>query len=268
MARAQVSEIFATYETLKRQQGRLDLDDLLGHATTLISTNAQFQAAVAWRFHHVALDETQDLNPAQLALILAICGNDPDLTFVGDPNQSIYGWNGSDATLMSDLSGRFPNIQTVHLRSNKRSSRHIVDTANAALGATGFISEAADRGSPPTVSRFASDADEARAIAEALWRNEFAAGTLKTVAILARTNSQLQAVANALDAICAPPRRHSNCNMTKWPLIKSPCPPFTGQRALSGTPSISLVWPTASFPTNWPGPMKPWPKSSDFFMWP
>ena len=206
MARAQVSEIFATYETLKRQQGRLDLDDLLGHATTLISTNAQFQAAVAWRFHHVALDETQDLNPAQLALILAICGNDPDLTFVGDPNQSIYGWNGSDATLMSDLSGRFPNIQTVHLRSNKRSSRHIVDTANAALGATGFISEAADRGSPPTVSRFASDADEARAIAEALWRNEFAAGTLKTVAILARTNSQLQAVANALDAHAVPYR--------------------------------------------------------------
>lgn len=204
MARGQLAQVFATYETLKRQQGRLDLDDLLGHATTLLATNEQFSAAVAWRFHHVALDETQDLNPAQLALILAICGNDPDLTFVGDPNQSIYGWNGSDASLMADLTTRFPKAQTIHLRSNKRSSRHIVDTANAALGAAGLVSEAADRGSAPTVTRYATDDDEAQAIALQLWRNEFPAEALSGVAILARTNAQLQVLANALDTAAVP----------------------------------------------------------------
>ena len=206
LPRVDLARIFSTYETLKRQQGRLDLDDLLSHATAAISTNEQFKAAVAWRFRHVALDETQDLNPAQLGLILAICGDDPDLTFVGDPNQSIYGWNGSDASLMADLTARFPNTETVYLRSNKRSSRHIVDAANAALGASGLVIEASDRGAPPTITRFANDDDEAQAIAGQLWRNEFPAETLSSVAILARTNAQLQTIANALDTADVPYR--------------------------------------------------------------
>jgi DNA helicase-2/ATP-dependent DNA helicase PcrA len=206
LQRADLARVFSTYETLKRQQGRLDLDDLLSHATSAISTNEAFRAAVAWRFRHIALDETQDLNPAQLGLILAICGDDPDLTFVGDPNQSIYGWNGSDASLMADLTARFPSTQTVYLRSNKRSSRHIVDAANAALGASGLVIDASDRGAPPTITRFANDDDEAETIALQLWRNEFPAETLSGVAILARTNAQLQTIANALDAASVPYR--------------------------------------------------------------
>jgi DNA helicase-2/ATP-dependent DNA helicase PcrA len=206
LQRADLARVFSTYETLKRQQGRLDLDDLLSHATSAISTNEAFRAAVAWRFRHIALDETQDLNPAQLGLILAICGDDPDLTFVGDPNQSIYGWNGSDASLMADLTARFPSTQTVYLRSNKRSSRHIVDAANAALGASGLVIDASDRGAPPTITRFANDDDEAETIALQLWRNEFPAETLSGVAILARTNAQLQTIANALDAASIPYR--------------------------------------------------------------
>jgi DNA helicase-2/ATP-dependent DNA helicase PcrA len=154
----------------------------------------------------VAIDETQDLNPAQLGLLLAICGEDPDLTVVGDPNQSIYGRNGSDASLMADLTKRFPKTQTVYLRSNKRSSRHIVDTANAALGATGLVSEASERGVPPTVTRFANDDVEAEALALQLWRNDYPAETLSSVAILARTNAQLQGIANALDAVSVPYR--------------------------------------------------------------
>jgi DNA helicase-2/ATP-dependent DNA helicase PcrA len=195
------ARVFSTYESLKRQQGRLDLDDLLIDATRLVVTNEVFRSAVAWRFRHIFLDETQDLNPAQLHLILAICGEDPDLTFVGDPNQAIYGWNGSDASLMDDLTRRFAETETIYLRSNKRSSRHIVEVANAALGAPEVNSDARERGHPPTITRFATDEDEAQTIARQIWRSEGATANLSSVAVLARTNAQLQRVADALDGL-------------------------------------------------------------------
>ncbi len=205
-ARSLVADTYAAFERLRLSAGVLDFDDLLSTATTLLNDDARFAAAIRWRYEHLSLDEAQDLNPAQRDLLLAIIGDDPDFTFVGDPNQSIYGWNGADPDLMGDLARRFPATRTIHLRANHRSSAGIVQVAGAALGAPGAGRSAKVGGIVPTVHYYPTDADEASDIAAFCLHEGRRRGSYAAVAVLARTNAQLQIVADALDRVGAPYR--------------------------------------------------------------
>ena len=204
--RQEIAETFLRYEQLRVQQGKLDLDDLLLEATRLMSEDLSFREAMQWRYQHLSLDEAQDLNPAQRDLLLVLAGDDPDLTFVGDPNQSVYGWNGADPNLMADLVDRYPTTQTVILLANHRSTKRIVDVANAALGAPGARSTAREGGTPPKVLSFPTESDEARGIALTLLQKKSKPETLNSTAVLARTNAQLQAIADELDVVGVPYR--------------------------------------------------------------
>ncbi len=204
--RQEIADAFLRYEQLRVQQGKLDLDDLLLEATRTLSNDLSFREAMQWRYQHLSLDEAQDLNPAQRDLLLVLAGDDPDFTFVGDPNQSVYGWNGADPNLMADLVDRYPRTQTVILLANHRSTKRIVDVANAALGAPGARSTARDGGAAPTVRSYPTDVDEAKAIAQSLLQKKSQPKALSATAILARTNAQLQIIANELDALNIPYR--------------------------------------------------------------
>jgi len=81
---------------LRQRQGALDLDDLLWRCADMLESDTAFADAVRWRFRHLFVDEMQDVNPAQFRLLGFLLGDEPDLFVVGDPNQSVYGWNGAD----------------------------------------------------------------------------------------------------------------------------------------------------------------------------
>jgi DNA helicase-2/ATP-dependent DNA helicase PcrA len=197
---ALVSEAWEAYELEKARRRVLDFEDLLVRCATELDSDAEFAASARWRLRHFFVDEYQDVNEAQLRLLRAWLGDRGDLCVVGDPDQAIYGWNGSDPGAISRFASDFPGAELVHLRTNYRSTREVLTVAGAVLGhsepapAGGPVAE----GPPPTVTEFATDLDEADGVAASIRLAKKPGRRWSQIAVLARTNAQLVKFEQAL----------------------------------------------------------------------
>ena len=88
--------IYDLYETLLSQQGLLDFEDLIFKVVRRLESDPGFMASVTGRFRHIFVDEYQDLNHGQYRLIRILASKGSDLFVIGDPDQAIYGFRGSD----------------------------------------------------------------------------------------------------------------------------------------------------------------------------
>ena len=159
-APAQVADVFARYEHLKNQRRLVDFDDLLSLARTEVERDPGYAAAIRWRFRHLFVDEFQDVNPLQHALLEAWRGGRADLCVVGDPHQAIYGWNGADGRWLESFAEHHPGATVLRLRHSHRSSPQIVALGHAVL--TGAADGSA-AGHPPRRGRTAPGALRRRA---------------------------------------------------------------------------------------------------------
>jgi DNA helicase-2/ATP-dependent DNA helicase PcrA len=196
------ADLTAAYERLKRRRGVVDFDDLLELNLRAVETDPAFRSLVHWRFRHFFVDEAQDLNPLQHALLEAWRGGRPDICLVGDPRQAIYGWNGADHTTMTEVERAYPGVTVVSLTTNYRCSPQVVSAGAAALRASGQRDDTASNrpdSLPLRIESYPTPEAEAGAIAAsvraALHRHNPAG-----VAVLARTNDQLVAIETALTA--------------------------------------------------------------------
>jgi DNA helicase-2/ATP-dependent DNA helicase PcrA len=214
MALERIAEVYARYEAARRRRRVLDLDDLLWVAADLREDD-RFAAAVRWRHRHLYVDEMQDLNEAQFRLLRALVGPEPDLFVVGDPNQSVYAWNGADPGLLDRVPDTWVGTRVLRLDANHRCSPQVVRTASAVLAAStaGARGHAAGRpqstrmdGPVPRVVRLASDDEEAAWVARQVWLARRAGRPWAHIALLARTNAQLARLAEALRAERVPVR--------------------------------------------------------------
>jgi len=141
-------------------------------------------------------------------LLRQMAGDDPDLFCVGDPNQSIYGFNGANPSIMNDIVATWPDTVVLDLTRNHRSTANIIAVANTLLeeGARG-IEPAQDEGEVPLLRDYDTDEEEAEHVA--LWLSaQHRPGTpWKSMAVLARTNAQLELIASYLDAANIPHER-------------------------------------------------------------
>jgi len=206
MPAARVADLYARYEEAKRRQRALDLDDLLWAGADLLEEDRAFGDSVRWRYRHLFVDEMQDVNPAQFRLLRALLAEAPDLFVVGDPNQSVYGWNGADPTLLERLPDILAGTRVLRLDENHRSSPQVVKVASAALGLPGPGSPTSSRtdGPVPRIVGHATDADEAAWVAREVWLAHTPGRRWSQLAVLARTNAQLGPVADALAAARIP----------------------------------------------------------------
>ena len=94
-----VADIYGQYEEAKRKRKLVDFDDLLALCHATMTQDTRFAEAQQWRHRHVLVDEFQDVNPLQFALLQSWLGPESSLVVVGDPNQAIYGWNGAKPEL-------------------------------------------------------------------------------------------------------------------------------------------------------------------------
>ena len=156
----------------------------------------------------MAVDEFQDVNPAQFRLLEALLGTRGDLCAVGDPNQAIYGWNGADPTLLATLPDRFGGLEVVHLDRNHRCTPQVVAVASAALGPAAVAPprSAVPDGPVPTVTAFDDDRAEAEAVASRILARAEAGVAWSDQAVLARTHDLLAGVRRALDEAGIPCR--------------------------------------------------------------
>ena len=192
----QAGHIFEAYSRLKRQRGVIDFDDLLERVTAALRDDPAWAAAVRWRFRHLFVDEAQDLNPLQHAMLEAIRDGRPDLCLVGDPRQAVYGWNGADHRLLADVGTHYPGVTIVRLECNYRCSPQVVRAGAAALQSSGLAdASTSDRPSGPAVVvvGYDNEAAEAAGVAEQV-RHMLYERPGRDIAVLARTNEQLTAI--------------------------------------------------------------------------
>jgi DNA helicase-2/ATP-dependent DNA helicase PcrA len=122
----QVADVYARYEAERTSRRLLDFDDLIVACADSLAGDADFADAIRWRTRHLFVDEMQDVNPAQFRLLTAMLSDEPDLFVVGDPNQSVYGFNGADPTLLDRLPQVLPGTKVIRLDENHRCTPQVV----------------------------------------------------------------------------------------------------------------------------------------------
>jgi DNA helicase II / ATP-dependent DNA helicase PcrA len=194
-----IASLYSRYEDEKRRRHLVDFDDLLARYTCALEVDSRFAAAQRWRWRHVFVDELQDLNPLQHGLLLAVLGDNDDLFVVGDPNQAIYGWNGSDPGFLAGFADRWPAAEVVRLDDNHRSSPQVVAAATSVLGrqASAVRSSQPD-GPPPRLRCYPTEEAEAAGVAAQLVGAHARGLRWAQTAVLVRAHSQAGAVIQAL----------------------------------------------------------------------
>jgi DNA helicase II / ATP-dependent DNA helicase PcrA len=123
------ARVFTLYQKLLSQYEAADFDDLISHTVNLFNTNPQVLKTYQNKFKYILVDEYHDTNKAQYQLTKLLSFEHKNLTVVADCSQSIYGWRGADFRNVLNLQNDFPNIKTVNLEQNYRSSKTILKAA-------------------------------------------------------------------------------------------------------------------------------------------
>lgn len=193
MWEAQLRELFAHYVEVKQTQNVLDYDDLLLY-WAMMMRDAAIAADLAARFDHVLVDEYQDTNRLQAAILLAIKPDGSGMTVVGDDAQSIYSFRAATVRNILEFPSSFaPAADVVTLDRNYRSTAPILDAANA------VIAEAEERftknlwterqsAHKPQLVTVRDEADQARYIVERVLETRERNVPLKEQAVLFRTS--------------------------------------------------------------------------------
>ncbi|HEX3332806.1 MAG TPA: ATP-dependent helicase [Acidimicrobiales bacterium] len=209
----QVAEVYTRYEEERARRRLLDFDDLIVTCADALSGDAEFADSIRWRTRHLFVDEMQDVNPAQFRLLTAMLADEPDLFVVGDPNQSVYGFNGADPTLLDRLPEILHGTKVIRLDENHRCTPQVVAVATAVLrdggtsgGPGALVPPRTTRvdGPVPKVIAHATDDDEAAWAAARARLSRTPGRRWSSVAILTRTNAQLGKVQAALEAANVP----------------------------------------------------------------
>jgi DNA helicase-2/ATP-dependent DNA helicase PcrA len=125
-----VARVYPVYEKKLRDANAVDFDDLLLWPALALKHDAELRAELDARFCFVLIDEYQDTNSAQYAIARGLSVDQPNLCVVGDPDQSIYGWRGSDIRNILDFERDFPDARVITLDRNYRSTKAILHAAS------------------------------------------------------------------------------------------------------------------------------------------
>ncbi len=184
-----IARIYKAYQQRLAAAGAVDFDDMLGLAVALVEQHDALRRGLAERFKWLLVDEYQDTNLAQARLVRLLGGPHPNLTVVGDEDQSIYRWRGAEVENILRFEEAYPQAAVITLGRNYRSAEPILQAAAALIAHNSRrrpkqLSSQAGTGEPVTVFQAADETDEARFVVD-----ELVAGSAGTVAVLYRTNA-------------------------------------------------------------------------------
>jgi DNA helicase-2/ATP-dependent DNA helicase PcrA len=125
-----IRAVYPEYERRLLASNAVDFDDLLLHIALLLRNSPELRQQLDAQFKYVMVDEYQDTNLAQYAIVRALSVDYPNLAVTGDPDQSIYGWRGANIRNILDFEHDFPKVKVVRLEQNYRSTGRILCAAD------------------------------------------------------------------------------------------------------------------------------------------
>jgi DNA helicase-2/ATP-dependent DNA helicase PcrA len=191
-----VAKIYAHYEKMRIAAGALDFDDLLIETVRLFRDQPEVRRRWRDHFKHILIDEYQDTNAAQYAIVKSLVGTSRNICVVGDDWQSIYSWRGADFTNILNFERDFPGAKVIKLEQNYRSTGAILEAAHNVIEKNTQRTDkklwtAEPTGMPVQVHPVYDEAEEAYTVASRISvQVTMNARQYGDFAILYRTNSQ------------------------------------------------------------------------------
>ncbi len=191
-----VAQVYAAYEERKRAAGALDFDDLIMQTVRLFREHPEVLEHYQERFRYILIDEYQDTNRAQYQLVNLLAARYRNLCVVGDADQGVYSWRGATIQNLLDFERDYPDAAVFLMEQNYRSTRAILDVANALIHHNlqrkpKSLWTEGPRGEPPVRFRAEDEHEEALFVAEEVQRLVEEEGyRYADVAVFYRTNAQ------------------------------------------------------------------------------
>jgi len=191
----QLQRIYTAYELACERAGVIDFAELLLRTLELIRDNDSLQAHYQKRFLHILVDEFQDTNTIQYALIQLLAGQSNKVFIVGDDDQAIYGWRGAKVENIQRFQRDFPTHEVIKLEQNYRSTTTILSAANALIannaGRLGKkLWSGGEDGEPILFYNAYNERDEAQFVLDKIKQFVASGNAREDVAILYRSNAQ------------------------------------------------------------------------------
>lgn len=191
-----IARIYARYEELRKAAGALDFDDLLIETVRLLREAPGVRARYQRQFKHILIDEYQDTNAAQYAIVKSLVNPAKNICVVGDDWQSIYSWRGADFKNILNFERDFKGALVVKLEQNYRSTESILEAAHNVI--TKNIERTdkklwtdVGKGAPIEIQAVYDEAEEAFAVASRInAQTSIGARSYQDFAVLYRTNAQ------------------------------------------------------------------------------
>jgi DNA helicase-2/ATP-dependent DNA helicase PcrA len=201
-----VAKVYEAYESLKKQERTLDFEDILLLTVGMLEEDRGVRERVRDQYRFFTVDEYQDVSPLQQRLLNIWLGNREEICVVGDAAQTIYSFAGATSNFLLTFKNRFPNAQTYRLSRGYRSTPEIINTANQILRSANLISDhgnelssANSHGDKPLINGFNTSSEEIAFVVNSVVANIKSGADSSDIAILARTNAQLDQIKSALN---------------------------------------------------------------------
>jgi len=190
-----VARVWPHYQARLLESNAVDFDDLLVHSAHLLRDNAELRRDLDARYRYLMVDEYQDTNLVQYAIVRALSIVHPNLAVTGDPDQSIYGWRGASISNIMEFERDYPDVRVVKLERNYRSTKRILQVADSLIAhnlhrkTKELYTENAE-GRPVSLIRYANQREEAEGIADRIAADvQSGARRPRDFAIFYRTNA-------------------------------------------------------------------------------
>jgi len=238
----QVAQVYTAYESIKRQELAMDFEDVLLLTTAMLEEEREVRERVQDQYRYLTVDEYQDISPLQQRLINAWLGNRQEICVVGDPAQTIYSFAGATSSFLTTFTSRFPDAEVIRLTSGYRSTPEITFAANSLLRSATMgqeLNAQNDHGDRPEVLAYNDESSEIAGIVADMTSLLSSGVPAQEIAVLARTNSQLNSLERAMNAAKLPYQVRSTERFFDRPDVKEF---LKGVRTASVIPTEGINW--------------------------
>lgn len=198
-----LAKVYELYQKMLKESNALDFDDLIYKTVLLFRQHPDVLEKYQERFRYIMVDEYQDTNTSQYELVHMLAKKYQNLCVVGDDDQSIYAWRGANIRNILDFEKDFQNTTVIKLEQNYRSTKKILEAANAVIQNNVTRKQKAlwtenDAGNIIHIYKAENEYDEARYVSEQIEQLHKEGKSYSNFAVLYRTNAQSRTIEDQL----------------------------------------------------------------------